>query len=507
MIRLPLLPPPGLLADDTRFSNPNRCVAADGIRWDRGRPQSTGGWTRYFSTALTGVCRNVLQWADLAGNVNIAFGTHAALQLFLNGTLRDITPAGLAIGPIDGAGGPGFGAGDYGEGDYGEGAPVEYFPRTWSLGNWGQNLIASPRGKTIYIWDNDPTNPAVEIAAAPDQVTAMLVSAERQVLALGCNEESSGAFNPLCIRGSNIEDYGDWTTSAANNAFEHILEGGGSWIVTARRFGPYVAVWTDKGVHLGQFIGDPGQAYRFDVVATNCGLIGPNAVMVINQTAYWVTPDYQFYVWPLGGVPQLLPCPIRDQFKDAVATGQYEKIEATTIGQYGEIWWFYPHADDGRECSRAIFVNVAGDVPVWSAKTLARSAATDSGPTPHPIFVSPDGGVFSHEDGRTADGAPLSWSFTIALPAFEEGGRFALIKGIEPDIKDQAGAVSVAFTLRKYPQAAAREHGPFTMAPGTARKHFLIQGRSGEIRFSGASSPAFARFGKPVLLVEATGEE
>lgn len=506
MDRVPILPPPGLFADDTKFKNPNRCVAADGVRWDRGSPQPVGGWSKYVGTALTGVCRNLLSWANLAGLNTLAFGTHSKLQMFRSGTLSDITPSGLVAGAIDGAGGPGWGAGAYGAGTWGGASIADYFPRTWSLDNWGELLIASPRMGGLYIHDGDPTHVATVIATAPDEISAMIVTAERQVLCGGCNEEVSGDFNPLIIRGSNLEDYTDWTTTPSNNVFEHPLEGGGSRIVTLKRFGPYVAVWTDKGVHLGQFIGDPGQTYRFDLVAANCGLIGPNAVQIIDQTAYWWTPDYQIYVWPLGGVPQLLPCPIRDAFKDSVSTGQYEKIVATTISQYGEIWWFYPHKDDGLECSRAIFVNITGQFPVWSMKTLARSACIDSAPTAHPIFASPDGFVFSHEDGQTADGGALSASLTVELPYLREGGQGAIIKGLIPDIKDQAGAISVSFTLRKEPQSVGRDYGPYTLAAGATRKHFMISGFSGEITFTWDSSPAAGRMGRPVLLLEPTGE-
>ena len=31
---------------------------------------------------------------------------------------------------------------------------------------------------------------------------------------------------------------------------------------------------------------------------------------------------------------------------------QQEKIFCSSISQFNEIWWFYPHEDDGNECSR-----------------------------------------------------------------------------------------------------------------------------------------------------------
>lgn len=509
-MRVPILPPPGLNSNDTPFSVPSVCIDADNVRWVDGKPQTIGGWSKYTPGALTGICRNVLSWYDLNGALNIAFGTHSKLYVYRDGSLYDITPVGLAAGNVDGAGGSGFGAGDYGEGDYGEGVPGEYYPRTWSLDTWGENLIASPRNGTIYIWTNNTASVATEITQAPNNCTAVVVTPERQVLALGCNEEVSGTFNSRCIRGCDIGDNTSWTTASDNNVFEHILEGNGSNIVSGRMVGQYVGVWTDRGLFMGDFLGDPGQTYRFDMQTSSAGLCGPNAVQVYNKRAWWITRDYQFYAWSPGEAPVLVPCPIRDDFKDNISTGQFEKIAATSISQYGEIWWFYPDDRDGSENSRYISLNTAVglDSPlIWSRGTLARTAATDSGPTRHPIMVSADSYIYSHEDGSDANGGALAWSVTFQLAYLDEGGRFVLVKGIEPDFKSQIGAVSLSLALRKYPQSNARSKGPYTLAPSAGRKHFLASGRVAELTFSGNSAPSFAGFGKPVLLAEPTAQE
>lgn len=509
-IRIAIEPPPGLNSDDTKFSQQMRFTDADNVRWHNGKAQPIGGWIKEFADQLSGVCRNILAWRDLDASVNIALGTHTKLYIHLSGTLYDITPAGLAAGAEDSALGPGYGTGAYGVGDYGEGDMSGYFARTWSLQNWGENLLANPRGGTIYVWDNNTANDATAITNAPDNVTAILVTPERQVLALGCNEEVSTTFNSLCIRGCALGDYDDWATSltGATWAFEHILEpAGGGRIVTGRMVGPYVAVWTDQGLFMGEFVADNLTAYRFDLVATNCGLAGPNAVQVVNKRAWWMTPEYLIYTWAPGEAPSLVSCPIRDDFKDNVAQGQGDKIVAVSIGQFGEVWWFYPDARDGDENSRYVSLNIAGANLLWSRGTLARTAATDAGSTPNPLFVSYDGYVYSHESGQDANGSALSWSLTISLPYLDEGGRFVLLKGLEPDIKDQVGAVSVSFELRKYAQSDSVSKGPYALSPSASKKDFLMSGRVADMTFSGNSAPTFARFGKPVLIGEITGRE
>lgn len=58
----------------------------------------------------------------------------------------------LAPGLEDGIGGAGYGAGEWGVGLYGADNTQTFFLRTWCLDNWGQNLLACPRGGGIYEW-------------------------------------------------------------------------------------------------------------------------------------------------------------------------------------------------------------------------------------------------------------------------------------------------------------------------------------------------------------------
>lgn len=66
----------------------------------------------------------------------------------------------LAIGLVDNLGGPGYGVGGFGTGGYGSGSSeTVFYPRTWTMDNWGQNLVACPRGGGIYEWAPCFTNP------------------------------------------------------------------------------------------------------------------------------------------------------------------------------------------------------------------------------------------------------------------------------------------------------------------------------------------------------------
>lgn len=493
--------PAGIVSDETTFSMPGHWSDGSNVRGWRGRMQVVGGWSTAF-TGLSGVCRNVAAYSDTNYNLRIVLGTHTNLYVYSGGTLYDITPSGLGSGAIDSAAGPGFGVGGYSSGSYGSSSAADFYARTWCLQTWGSYMLANPRGGSLYVWQNNTASLATIISQAPANSTAILVTPERQVLAFGCNEELSGTVNTMCIRGCDLEDYTNWTSAADNNAFEHILSGGGR-IVTAKMLGQYVAVWTDTGVHLGQFIGDPSQTYRFDLVASNCGLAGPNAVTVLNQTAYWITPSGQFYRWQVGAPPEMMVCTLRKDFADNLVTGQLDKVVACPITQYGEVWWFYPDARDGTENSRYVAVSTIDGG--WFRGDLARTAAMDASPTDYPLFVTYGGTAYWHENGQSADGSALSWDLTSTDMYLSDAERRVLVRGIWPDFEGLVGPVSVSFTMKDYPQSTGTTKGPWAVGSTTEKKDFLAEGRIGKLVLSGSSAPSYMRLGRPQIDVVVTG--
>ena len=235
-MRIALELAPGTVSDETNYSATGSYIDNKNVRFWRGKPETIGGWTAFTDDVLTGICRGVLPWSDRFGRVNVAFGTNTHLFVSRLGEMADITPSGLLDGTVDTTlYDGGYGSAGYGRGAYDVGL-VEETARSWSLVNWGEALIASPSGGGIYLWENDLTADATVIAAAPSAVNRVLVTATRQVCAIGCPEEVSNAYNPMCIRFSDIEDYDEWTSAPDNNAYEYIVPGGGS-VIDGRVFG------------------------------------------------------------------------------------------------------------------------------------------------------------------------------------------------------------------------------------------------------------------------------
>jgi hypothetical protein len=508
-MKIPLELAPGLHGDDTTFSGQGRWAEGSNVRFRLGRAETIGGWERLTSEALTGVCRAVFPWTDNAGVLNIAFGSHTDLRLWRGGELFDLTPTtSFAPGAVDGAGSAGYGTGAYGVGGYGLPSETDYFPLTWSFGAWGQHLLASPRNQTIFAWTNDTAQKAQPLVNAPTRVTHMLVAPLNggyQVFALGCNEEVSGTFNPLCIRHSSIRNNTQWSTSASGStAREYVLTGGGR-IVAGRMCGPCMLVWTGDALFLGTYVGALNQPWRFERVGRHCGLIGPNAAVVVGQTAFWASPDRQFYSYTLGGQAEPISCPIRRDFAEELAASQGDKVVASSNAEFSEVRFDYPDRRDGFENSRYLAVAVSGpDAGAWHRGEMARTAFVDAGPSAYPVGVTAGGDVFLHEKGRSADGGPFGWFIETADYALDPEATM-LLRGVWPDFKDQAGPIQLTITARFHPQGAGQATS-VSLPAGESRADLLLSGRLLRVRFAGNSAPTGCRIGAPVFDLVRAGE-
>lgn len=512
MPRTALKIPPGIFSDDTVHAAAGRWADGSNVRFRLAMPQVIGGWEALTADTVDGVCRWIFPWGNNSNQLQFAFGTHTALQVWVGGGLYDITPtADFTAGNIDGAGSAGYGTGAYGMGGYATPTLDDSFPLTWSGGAMGQDLYASPRGQTIFKWDaSDTATEAASLSNAPDNVTYCLVSSKDFVFALGCNEEVSTDFNALCVRHSSTFLPNEWATTTTNSAREYILPGGGR-IVGGRNLGDYVLVWTNSALFRFDYVGQLTEVYRFEKVGDKCGLIGPNAAVVVGQTAFWISPDRQFWSYSLGGEPTPLPCPIREDFADNLAFAQSDKIVASSIGEFSEIRFDYPDGRDGYENSRYVAVPIAGpDAGAWYRGQMPRTAMVDAGPAPYPLGVQStvdgddsEGVPYWHERGQSADGAVLSW-FIESADQYLSEDRALLIRSYWPDSEYQVGPMSLTLTSRYRPRGDEVVKA-YTVAADADKVDIRASGRLFRMKFAGSASPTAFRMGRPVLDMVPTG--
>ena len=486
--------PPGLFGDDSPWAARGRYRDASHVRFTPA-PEIMGGWEALTPETATGVCRSLFAWTDGAAAANVALGTHRKLQLWRGGGFHDITPAAFAPGAEHGAGGAGYGTGTYSSGAFSEPSTTDYFPLTWSFGVYGQNLIACPRGQTLYRWSNATSTPAQPLAGAPAKAAYVLTTPQNTILALGCAPEGATAANPVCIRECDPGDPTAWSTAVTNLARQKLLEGGGR-LVAGRVLGlETVFAWTDQALYQGVWTGDPATPRVWYRVAGGCGLIAPGAAAVLQQTAYWLSPDGQFFRCMLGGAPEAIACPIQKDLWENLAPSQADKIVASTTSRHGEIRWDYPDARDaeGLEVSRAVVLNPAFG---WTRTRHARTARTDAGAIGNPLAVTPDRRIVHEERGGSADGGKLAWSLETNDFALGEGDQLFLVRSVLPDVQGQRGTASLTLRGRMEAQGPEGEPLSITVGPADGPLDVLLSARIARWRLEGASSPATGRFGR-----------
>lgn len=461
---LPLTLPPGLFQNGTKTQSKGRWYAANGVRWFEGTMRPIGGWQALNATsggtavpiALGGVPRAMLGWRGSNAAAQLAVGTHTDLYAFSEGALTNISPADLIDGTQNttltaGAYGAGlYGALSYGVGDPAQGVEVE--AGTWQLDNWGDWLVGVlPSDGRILRWDRNVVNLAVVIdATAPINNKAVVVTPERFLFALGADGDGRK------IKWASQETLNTWTPGAANTAGDFTLEGPGR-IRCGRRGRGETLIWTDTDLYVARYIGGVF-VYSFERVGTNCGIIAPNAVSIMDGTAMWMSHK-GFFMY--DGFVRPVPCEVFDYVFGDFNQAQRVKTWSMPNAQYGEVWFFYP-SGGSLECDRYVVWNFRENH--WSFGKMNRTAGIDRGAFNYPMMADSAGGVYDHERGDLRTGlVPYAESGPVEIG---NGERVIHLQRIVPDERT-LGDVQMGIYASMYPTAAETLHGPYQLAEPT----------------------------------------
>jgi hypothetical protein len=98
---------PGVNRDQTNYTNEGGWFQCDKIRFRSGYPQKIGGWLRYGTFTIIGVCRQMFNWITTQSDNFLAMGTSKKVYLEAGTEVYDITPLqhtsttlGAAAGPF-----------------------------------------------------------------------------------------------------------------------------------------------------------------------------------------------------------------------------------------------------------------------------------------------------------------------------------------------------------------------------------------------------------------------
>ena len=385
-------------------------------------------------------------------------------------------------------------------------------PGMWILDNYGTTLIALIYNSKCFSWDPTVANPtgtrATVLAGAPTASRHMLVSpVDRHLIFLGTETTigTSSTQDDMFIRFSDQESTSEYTPSATNTAGTQRLANG-SKIMGAIRGRDAIYIWTDSAIFLMRFVGQPF-TFSFEQVGTNCGLIGKNACMEVDGTAFWMSENGFFQY---AGQLQSMPCLVEDYVFDDLNSTSRNLVNCGLNNLFGEVSWFYC-SSGSNVVDRVVTYNYLESVmlkkPIWYTGSLPRTAWEDSSifDKPHACYydnaddvsfdvVGNTDGItiyYEHETGTdqvNAGGAVTavlaqitSGDFDITQKRAAQGqllgspdlrgdGEYLMkIRRFLPDFITQTGDTRITLMLRNYPNdaAAGSSLGPFTITSST----------------------------------------
>ncbi len=368
----------------------------------------------------------------------------------------------------------GYGTGAYGAETYGTPRTVSSFVtelRTWSLGNWGEDLIASPRGGKIYVWDHSVGlgTRAIVIANAPITNLHVIVSTEnRQLISLGAHNGTDN--DPLFIAWCDNEDFTTWTPAANNNAGTKRLDSG-STIVTGIKTRVGILILTDVSAHIMQPLSG-AEVFSFREIGTGISIAGPQAGADANGIVYFMGLT-NFFLY--DGVLRVLPCPNWTRVYDDLNTSQGFGVYCSHSKSFNEVWWFYPSKTKFAN-DRYIVYNYVEKL--WHYGELDRSSFHDFSPFFNfPYGWDASGNLFTHEDGEDDDASAMKSFIESSSMSIEEADQVMHVSRLIPDFDRIVGSVDVLLKGRKQPQRNQFSKGPFTATGATSEIGVRIRAR------------------------------
>jgi hypothetical protein len=476
---------PGVNRDQTNYSNEGGFFECNKVRFRSGYPQKIGGWLRYGTSTVAGICRQVFNWITTASDNFLALGTSKKLYIEAGQTLYDITPIQatfvspatnncfttvngsktvtvtitahgasdgdyvtfsgavavggitavtlntefivdqvtsstftitaataatssasgggtsitaafqIPIGSANASAGYGWSAGTWSRLSWGSGnpTPVVTPQRDWFLQNFDNDLVANIRNGAIYYWKYaggtgvratplaTTTIGTVAPADVPTQAMQILVSQnDKHLLCFGATPYGGGSFDPLLIRWATQDQPNVWTPLVTNSAgFLRVSRG--SAIVCAVATRQEILVFTEGTLNSLQFVGTT-DVFSLNELSDNISIIGPRAVVAVNNTAYWMGHD-KFYAYT--GRVETLPCTLRNHVFQNFNYDQADQVVSGTNEGWNEIWWFYPTATSQINDAYVIYNHLE---KIWYYGTIDRTAWSDSSLREYPQAVT-----------------------------------------------------------------------------------------------------------------------
>lgn len=95
--------------------------------------------------------------------------------------------------------------------------------------------------------------------------------------------------------------------------------------------------------------------WRYDIISSQTSILSSQSVIEYDGIYYWIGVD-RFLLY--NGVVKEIPNSFNQNFFfDNLNYAQRQKVWATKVPRFGEVWWFYP-SGDSEECNNCVIYNI-----------------------------------------------------------------------------------------------------------------------------------------------------
>lgn len=282
---------------------------------------------------------------------------------------------------------------------------------------------------------------------------------------------------------------------------------------------PAGLLWSlDSVIRITQ-VGTNDILFRFDSITTESSILSSQSIIEWDGNYFWAASDrFLMYNGTVLEVPNKFN--LRFFFRD-LNYAQRQKVWATKIPAWGEIWWHYP-SGNSKECNHAVIYNFRENIwydtasqrgsgyfeqvfgfPIWTANLVnAHNAYT----------------IWEHETGEDAIEDNVSTAIqsffktgNVAYAAVGPGGewigtdRQVDLYRIEPDFAGEAplsklyGTMTVTVTGRPYANANDVISAPYGFDASTDRIDIREQRRELNLIFESNEIGGFYEMGQTLL--------
>lgn len=266
--------------------------------------------------------------------------------------------------------------------------------------------------------------------------------------------------------------------------------------------------WTLNNLIRCTFVGGTAQ-FAFDTISDETSILSSSSVIEYDGRYFWIAVDrFCVYNGTVAEVPNSMNL---NFFFDNLNFAERQKVWATKIPRFGEIWWFFPFGDS-TECNAAVVYNVRENV--WYNTMMSRSCGIYNQIFQYPLWMGnvPNGladySIWEHEkgydqvqeDGTTTAIDSFIETSVIALPAYGPDGnmtgidRWSELYRYEPDL-NQIGDMTLTVKGRQYARSDESVGTPYVFSPKTEKIDIREQQRQMILRFESNVVGGFYEFG------------